>query len=61
MLREAYKSELPMLSAIDRTKLGYPVPIRLWLKDELYDWAVNIVKQSNADEFINKKSSSRSY
>lgn len=55
MLREAYKSELPMLSAIDRKKLGYPVPIRLWLKDELYDWAVNIVKQSNADEFINKK------
>lgn len=54
MLREAYKSELPMLGAIDRKKLGYPVPIRLWLKNELYDWAVNIVKDSNAD-FINKK------
>lgn len=54
MLREAFKSELPFLEALDRKKLGYPVPIRLWLKNELYDWAVNIVKQSN-DPYINKK------
>lgn len=55
LLREAFKEELPNLGAIDRKKLGYPVPIRVWLKNELYDWAVNIVKQSNADEYINKQ------
>jgi len=54
LLRESFKSELP-LTAIDRKKLGYPVPIRLWLKDELYEWAINIIKESNADEFINKE------
>ncbi len=53
LLRESFKSELD-LSALDRKKLGYPVPIRLWLKDELYEWAINIIKDSNADEFINK-------
>lgn len=54
MLREAFKQELPFLSAMDRKKLGYPVPIRLWLKDELYNWAINIIKESTADEYINK-------
>ncbi len=53
LLRESFKSELD-LTAMDRKKLGYPVPIRLWLKDELYSWAENIIKESNADEFINK-------
>ncbi|WP_404987490.1 asparagine synthase (glutamine-hydrolyzing) [Clostridium culturomicium] len=55
LLRESFKSELPFLTALDRKKLGYPVPIRLWLKDELYDWAMNIIKDSNADEYINKE------
>lgn len=54
LLRESFKSELPFLTALDRKKLGYPVPIRLWLKDELYQWAIDIIKNSNADEFINK-------
>lgn len=55
LLREAFKEEFPFLSAMDRKKLGYPVPIRLWLKNELYDWAMNIIKESNADEYINKE------
>ncbi len=54
LLRESFKSELPFLTALDRKKLGYPVPIRLWLKDELYQWAIGIIKNSNADEFVNK-------
>ncbi len=54
LLRESFKSELPFLTALDRKKLGYPVPIRLWLKDELYQWAIDIIKNSNADEFVNK-------
>ena len=37
-----------------RPKKGYPVPVRVWLRDELYDWAKDIIKSPYADEFINK-------
>lgn len=37
-----------------RPKLGYPVPVRLWLRNELYDWAKNIILSPYADEYINK-------
>ncbi len=37
-----------------RKKLGYPTPVRVWLKDELYDWARAIIQNSNADEWINR-------
>ncbi|MFD3155899.1 asparagine synthase (glutamine-hydrolyzing) [Haloimpatiens sp. FM7330] len=53
LLREAFKSEIP-LEAANRKKLGYPVPIRIWLKNELYNWAVNIVKESETDRYLNK-------
>lgn len=53
MLRQAFSGLLPN-DVIKREKLGYPVPIRVWLKDEIYDWAVNIVKKSNTEEYINK-------
>ena len=38
-----------------RPKLGYPVPVRKWLKKELYDWAKDIIVSSSADEYIDKK------
>ncbi|MCL2013486.1 MAG: asparagine synthase (glutamine-hydrolyzing) [Oscillospiraceae bacterium] len=37
-----------------RPKLGFPVPVRKWLKNEMYEWARNIIMLSNADEFIIK-------
>lgn len=37
-----------------RPKKGYPVPVRVWLKDELYDWARDIINSPYADEFIDK-------
>ena len=37
-----------------RPKLGYPVPVRVWLKNELYEWARDIIQNSKADEYINK-------
>lgn len=52
-LREAFRDIIPN-SVYDRKKLGIPVPIRVWLKDELYDWAKNIIKSSNTDDIINK-------
>lgn len=38
-----------------RPKLGYPVPVRKWLKNELYDWAKDIIVNSGADDYIDKK------
>ncbi|MBP3580596.1 MAG: asparagine synthase (glutamine-hydrolyzing) [Clostridia bacterium] len=37
-----------------RAKKGYPVPVRVWLKDELYQWAKDIILSPYADEFIDK-------
>ncbi|MEG0296941.1 MAG: asparagine synthase (glutamine-hydrolyzing) [Clostridium sp.] len=52
MLREAFKDVLPEY-VYHKKKLGYPVPIRVWLKDELYDWAYNLIAESNIPN-INK-------
>ena len=38
-----------------RPKLGYPVPVRVWLRGELYEWARDIIQNSRADEYIDKK------
>jgi asparagine synthase (glutamine-hydrolysing) len=52
ILRDAF-TDLLNKETIVRPKLGYPVPVRVWLKDELYDWAANMMKQSTATEYIN--------
>ncbi|BBN98400.1 asparagine synthetase B [Sporolactobacillus terrae] len=51
--REAMRGIVPD-SILFRKKLGFPVPIRIWLKDELHDWAVNLIHESNTDALINK-------
>ncbi|MGL4572462.1 MAG: asparagine synthase (glutamine-hydrolyzing) [Clostridium sp.] len=56
MLRDAFKDELPDY-LYDKRKLGYPVPMRVWLRNELYDWAYDIinnnpVKEINKDEIL---------
>ncbi|MFT8318000.1 MAG: asparagine synthase (glutamine-hydrolyzing) [Sporolactobacillus sp.] len=51
--REAMRGIVPD-SILFRKKLGFPVPIRVWLKDELYDWARNIIHDSETDRYINK-------
>jgi asparagine synthase (glutamine-hydrolysing) len=53
-LREAFKDILPA-SVTTRKKLGFPVPIRHWLKNEMHDWAVDIIKNSETDEYLNKE------
>jgi len=37
-----------------RPKLGYPVPVRKWLKNEMYDWARDIINNSGADKYIRR-------
>ncbi|GAA1301120.1 asparagine synthase (glutamine-hydrolyzing) [Saccharothrix xinjiangensis] len=52
-LRRAIRDIVPA-HVLNRRKLGFPVPIRHWLKDEMHDWAVDHVRQSQTDQYINK-------
>jgi asparagine synthase (glutamine-hydrolysing) len=53
ILRKAVEGIVPD-HVLDRKKLGFPVPIRHWLKDEMNDWAKKIIRESNTDHLINK-------
>jgi len=37
-----------------RPKLGYPVPVRKWLRNELYGWAKDIIENAPTDDYIVK-------
>jgi len=52
-LRKAIEQIVPA-HVINRPKLGFPVPIRHWLKDVMYDWAREIIEQSQADRYIDR-------
>ena len=52
-LRQALEQIVPA-HVLNRPKLGFPVPIRHWLKDTMYDWARAIITESQADELIDK-------
>jgi asparagine synthase (glutamine-hydrolysing) len=52
-LRQAVKGIVPD-HVLNRKKLGFPVPIRHWLKNELYDWAVTLITTSQTDHIFNK-------
>jgi asparagine synthase (glutamine-hydrolysing) len=55
ILRDAFRDILNE-ETIVRPKLGYPVPVRVWLKDELYDWAREKIITECAEEYIDKNS-----
>jgi asparagine synthase (glutamine-hydrolysing) len=50
-LRKALESIVPA-HVLHRRKLGFPVPIRLWLRDEMYDWAAGIIRDSQTDHLL---------
>ncbi|MEU5697166.1 asparagine synthase (glutamine-hydrolyzing) [Actinosynnema sp. NPDC020468] len=52
-LRRAIRDIVPA-HVLNRKKLGFPVPIRHWLKDEMHDWAVDHVNASQTDQYIDK-------
>jgi asparagine synthase (glutamine-hydrolysing) len=54
ILRKAAEGIVPD-HVLNRKKLGFPVPIRHWLKDEMYDWAVNLIRSSPTDDLFNKQ------
>ncbi len=52
ILRDTFRDLLNEETVV-RPKLGYPVPVRVWLKDELYEWASKIIAESTATQYIN--------
>jgi asparagine synthase (glutamine-hydrolysing) len=53
ILRKAAEGIVPE-HVLSRKKLGFPVPIRHWLKNEMYEWAKTIIRESNTDHLFNK-------
>jgi asparagine synthase (glutamine-hydrolysing) len=53
ILRKAAEGIVPA-HVLDRKKLGFPVPIRHWLKNEMNEWAKRIIRESNTDHLLNK-------
>jgi asparagine synthase (glutamine-hydrolysing) len=37
---------------VNRKKLGFPTPTRVWLKGDMYEWAREILTRSGADELL---------
>ena len=54
ILRKAAEGILPE-HVLNRKKLGFPVPIRHWLKDEMYDWSTTLVRSSQTNYLFNKQ------
>jgi asparagine synthase (glutamine-hydrolysing) len=52
-LRRALADIIPG-HVLHRRKLGFPVPIRPWLRAEMYDWARGIVSDSETGELLDK-------
>ncbi|HTK67822.1 MAG TPA: asparagine synthase (glutamine-hydrolyzing) [Pseudonocardia sp.] len=50
-LRQALRSVVPP-HVLQRRKLGFPVPIRHWLRDEMYEWAAGIITDSQTDHLL---------
>jgi asparagine synthase (glutamine-hydrolysing) len=57
-LRRALADIVPA-HVLNRAKLGFPVPIRHWLKDVMYDWARDIILSSQADHLIDREAALR--
>jgi asparagine synthase (glutamine-hydrolysing) len=53
VLRQAMKDLIPA-NIVPRKKLGFPVPIRVWLKNELYDWAKQLIESSDTADVFHK-------
>jgi asparagine synthase (glutamine-hydrolysing) len=50
-LRQALAEVVPP-QIVNRPKLGFPVPTRVWLKTVMYDWARDILATSGAGELL---------
>ncbi|MCM3763043.1 asparagine synthase (glutamine-hydrolyzing) [Alkalihalobacillus oceani] len=53
-LREAISHLVPE-HIVNRAKLGFPVPIRYWLQNEMYDWAHDLIQSSQTEHLFEKE------
>jgi asparagine synthase (glutamine-hydrolysing) len=53
-LRRALEQIVPP-HVLNRRKLGFPVPTRHWLAEQLHDWARQIIEESQTDEWLDKR------
>ena len=54
MLREAVGSLLPR-NAVERRKLGFPVPLGPWLRGELSGYAEQVIREARTEEWLDKR------
>ncbi|WP_052345717.1 asparagine synthase (glutamine-hydrolyzing) [Paucisalibacillus sp. EB02] len=53
ILRKAAKDFVPS-HVVERKKLGFPVPTGNWLRNELFDWAQNVILVSETGHLLEK-------
>ena len=53
-LRRALEQIVPP-HVLNRRKLGFPVPTRHWLAEDLHDWARNTIEESQTDEWLDRR------
>ncbi len=58
ILRDAFRDLVDEATFL-RPKLGYPVPVRAWLKDELYPWAKEILENMSCTDYIDREAALR--
>lgn len=54
LLRQAFEGIVPD-HVVNRKKLGFPTPIRVWLKDDLGEVVKNTISTAQVDNYINKE------
>jgi asparagine synthase (glutamine-hydrolysing) len=50
-LRQALRDVVPP-AIVNRRKLGFPTPTRVWLRNEMYEWARDLLAGSGAGELL---------
>jgi asparagine synthase (glutamine-hydrolysing) len=50
-MRQALQGVVPP-AIVNRKKLGFPTPTRVWLAGEMYDWARHVFATSGAGELL---------
>ena len=53
ILRQAFRDMIPE-HVVSKKKLGFPVPIRMWLKDQFHAWAQDKIMNNDMGEWINR-------
>jgi asparagine synthase (glutamine-hydrolysing) len=50
-MRQALRDVVPP-AIVNRKKLGFPTPTRVWLRGEMYEWAHDILDRSDAGDLL---------